>query len=40
MDLLSLEGFSMEQVLQKGTPLLASGGQVRGVQACCQHTAF
>lgn len=28
MDLLTLEGFSMEQVLQNGTPLLASGGQV------------
>lgn len=28
-DLLSLEGISMEQVLQNGTPLLASGGQVR-----------
>ena len=28
-DLLTLEGFSMEQVLQNGTPLLASGGQVR-----------
>ena len=27
-DLLSLEGISMEQVLQNGTPLLASGGQV------------
>ena len=27
-DLLTLEGFSMEQVLLNGTPLLASGGQV------------
>ena len=32
VDLLSLEGLSMEQVLQSGTPLLASGGQVRLLQ--------
>ena len=39
-DLLSLEGLSIEQVLQSGTPLLANGGQVKLLQVStsfCGH---